>query len=188
MYTFGISGRLYKSNVLLYDRETESLWSQILREAVTGPRTGARLNPIPSSLTTWKRWRDKHPETLVLSTRTGYSRDYTVDPYKSYHKSRFPFFGSAGKKSSLVDEKELVLGIEFGGVSKAYPFKVLKGREEPLTDTVAGRPVTVYFDKESEEAFATDADGKRLPGFVSYWFVWHSFHPESEVYSGAPPP
>lgn len=151
---------------------------------MTGPLTGTRLIPIPSTVTTWKRWRRKHPETLVLSTKTGYSRDYTVDPYKNYHKSRFSFFG-LGKKSPLLRDKELILGVEFGGVKRAYPFEVLKSIETPLRDVIAERPVTVYFDKNSQEAFATDGEGKRLPGFVSYWFVWYSFHPETEVYGPA---
>ena len=64
--TFGVSGLLYESNVLLYDHQTESLWSQLKEEAVTGPQTGTRLRAIPSVMTTWKAWRAQHPNTLVL--------------------------------------------------------------------------------------------------------------------------
>ena len=140
-----------------------------------------KLTPIPSTLTTWKRWKGLHPDTLVLSTETGYARDYTVDPYENYHRSPLSFFGFE-KQSPLLPEKELVLGIEVRGVRKAYPFRVLRAAGPPLEDTVSGERITVHFDKESEEAYAVDASGARLVGIVSYWFVWHSFHPDTLVY------
>ncbi|MBI5467837.1 MAG: DUF3179 domain-containing protein [Deltaproteobacteria bacterium] len=179
-YTFGISGLLYKSNVLLYDRETESLWSQIKKEAVTGPMTGARLTPLPSTLTTWKRWKKLNPGTLVLSTDTGYARDYTVDPYESYFRSPFAYFGLK-KKPPELPEKELVLGIEMEGAKKAYPFSVLRKIKAPFNDTVSGHNITIHFDRESEEAYATEKE-RRLNGTVSYWFVWYSFHPDTSIY------
>ena len=73
--SFGVSGLLYKANVLMYDRQTESLWSQVRREAVAGPLTGAKLKVLPSTLTTWKKWRRQHPNTAVLSPDTGHQRD-----------------------------------------------------------------------------------------------------------------
>ncbi|MCH8156388.1 MAG: DUF3179 domain-containing protein, partial [Nitrospinae bacterium] len=68
--TFGVSGLLYQSDMLLYDHQTESLWSQIKSEAVTGPLTGARLKLLASTQTTWKQWKQKHPATQVLSDQT----------------------------------------------------------------------------------------------------------------------
>ena len=79
---FGVSGLLYKSDVLLYDRETESLWSQISRQAVSGPMKGQRLAMVPTSHTTWADWRERHPDTQVLSLDTGYSRNYNRNPYE----------------------------------------------------------------------------------------------------------
>jgi len=72
--TFGVSGLLYQSDMLLYDRATDSLWSQIKGEAVTGPLMGARLKLLSSTQTTWAQWKKNHPETLVLSQKTGYKR------------------------------------------------------------------------------------------------------------------
>ena len=83
---FGVSGKLYNSNVLFYDKGTESLWSQIRMEAVTGPLTGTRLIQIPLDLTTWKVWSDRYPDTLVLSRNTGHRRRYGVSPYKDYER------------------------------------------------------------------------------------------------------
>jgi hypothetical protein len=82
IHTFGISGRLYKSNVLLYDHQTDSLWSQLLEKAIAGPSVGKKLRKIPSIRLSWKAWKKERPHSLVLSTETGFSRDYSVDPYE----------------------------------------------------------------------------------------------------------
>lgn len=172
---------MYKANVLLYDRETESLWSQLARESVTGPMTGTKLKVIPSTLTTWKRWKRSYPSTLVLSKETGYARNYDIDPYESYHRSPLSFLGF-GKKIPHLPEKELIVGITINGVNKAYPFSALRQTEGTLTDNISGKEVTIHFDKDSEEAYANDSSGKGIPSFISYWFVWYDFHPDSKVY------
>ncbi len=143
--------------------------------------TGTRLKPIPSRLTTWKRWKKLFPDTLVLSTKTGYARDYNRDPYSGYSKSPFAFFRSK-KSPPYLPEKELVLGIEIKGRQRAYPFSVLRKAVSPVEDTLAGERLKVYFERDSEEAYATLASGRRVPGLVSYWFVWYSFHPGTAVF------
>jgi hypothetical protein len=80
---FGVSGLLYNSDVLMYDRQTESLWSQIEREAVTGALRGERLELEPLVHTTWAHWREQNPNGLVLSRDTGHRRDYESDPGES---------------------------------------------------------------------------------------------------------
>jgi hypothetical protein len=82
--TFGVSGLLYQSDVLMYDHQTESLWSQIAMRAVTGKSLGQHLEPIFLEHTTWSAWRNRHPDTLVLSRETMFSRDYGRDPYQNY--------------------------------------------------------------------------------------------------------
>ncbi len=187
-HEFGISGRLYKANVLLYDRTTESLWSQVKKEAVTGPLTGAKLNPIPSTLTTWKRWKKLHPQGLVLTTNTGFSRNYDANPYKEYFSNPLRFLGFKGERDERLLEKELVLGLEIKGKKRAYPFSVLKEVKSPVKDELGGMKIRIHFDKDSEEAYAVltpkdgKGEGKRLIGLVSYWFVWSAFHPDTEVY------
>jgi hypothetical protein len=170
--------------VLLYDRQTESLWSQIKREAVTGPLTGTNIKTLPSTLTTWKKWKKRHPDTLVLSTDTGYIRDYSKDPYESYYTSPFRFFGFRGKVSPELPEKELVLGVDIGAEKKAYPVSVLKKMKTPFEDTVSGQKITVHFDSDTEEAFATDKEKNRVPGVLTYWYVWNAFHPDTTVFKG----
>ncbi len=177
-----MSGRLYKANVLLYDKETESLWSQLLRRSVTGPLTGKKLPVIPSVLVRWDKWRKLHPDTLVLSERTGYARNYSRDPYRSYHKNPLAFFDFPLIKKG-IKAKELVYGVEVGGVRKAYPLKLLKALKTPLKDTVAGVEVTIISDSESGEIRLNGADGEVMAGLITYWFVWNSFYPGTELYS-----
>ena len=90
--TFGVSGLLYRSDLLMYDRATNSLWSQISAEAVAGPLLGRRLRLLRARVDRWGQWRRDHPETTVLSRETGYPRDYNRTPYRGYSKSRKLFF------------------------------------------------------------------------------------------------
>lgn len=143
--------------------------------------TGLKLEPIPSTVTTWKRWRANHPNTLVLSTDTGYARDYSKDPYEGYYRRPLAFFGFKGESLGFP-EKELVLGIEVDGKSRAYPFSIRRKVEPPLKDSFSGKDILVYFDKDSEEAYATDEKGKRMTSVVTYWFIWYSFHKDTSIY------
>ena len=181
--TFGVSGMLYKSNVMMYDRQTESLWSQVKNEAVTGPMTGAKLKVLPSSLTTWEKWKKKHPETLVLSLDTGYDRDYSRDPYADYYESRRGFFGFFRGLFEGHEGKELVAGVEVDGQSKAYPLEKLRQLEK-TTDTFAGKNLTFTFDPVTGDLEVTDAEGNSIPYITAYWFVWKETHPETERFGG----
>jgi hypothetical protein len=181
--TFGVSGLLYESNVLLYDHQTESLWSQLKEEAVTGPQTGTRLKPIPSVTTTWKAWREQHPNTLVLSTRTGFQRDYSRSPYEAYAKSPNVMF-PVKHEDARLSPKDKVVGVSVGNDHKAYPLRLFRGRTAPIEDTVGQTPVKVVYDADAGTAHAVEAtSGKLLPVVVVYWFAWATFHPESPVYT-----
>lgn len=181
--TFGVSGLLYESNVLFYDHQTESLWSQLKEEAVTGPQTNTRLRPLPSVMTTWKAWREQHPNTLVLSTRTGFQRDYSRSPYEAYAKSPNLMF-PVKHEDSRLSPKEKVVGISIGKDHKAYPLQLLRARQEPVEDAIGKTRVKVQYDADADTAQVVDAtSGKLLPSVVMYWFAWATFHPDSPVYT-----
>ena len=186
--SFGVSGLLYNSDVLLYDRETESLWSQIAATAVTGSMKGARLEAVPVAHTTWADWRARHPDTQVLSTQTGHVRDYGRDPYAGYAESERTFF-PVKMRGEGFHPKEWVLGVTLGGAHKAYPFVELSrragaGKAAPVSfdDTVGGRAVKIRFDPQHRNAEAFDADGKPLAATTMFWFAWYAFHPSTAVY------
>jgi hypothetical protein len=179
-YRFGVSGLLYKSNVLMYDHQTESLWSQVLQRAVTGPKTDTKLTRLPSTLTTWKKWRQKHPSTDVLTPATGHVRDYSKDPYEGYYESRSGLFGFL-KGGPGAEDKELVVGIDIDGAAKAYKLEELRAAGE-LKDTIGTTAITLKLDNETDELTVEDQAGERVDHMILYWFVWKSIHPKAQVY------
>lgn len=183
---FGVSGLLYNSDVLLYDRETESLWSQIMMQAISGPAKGEHLKPLALQHTSWQAWRQQHPQTAVLSTDTGFNRDYGSNPYAGYADSEGLYF-PVSASSRRYHAKEQVLGLEIDGQYKAYPFTELARKDTTqISDTFAGQQISVAFDRENRSATAFDSSGRMLPAVTSFWFAWHAFHPEGTVYSAEP--
>ena len=181
--SFGVSGLLYNSDVLLYDRATMSLWSQILQTAVSGPLKGTRLQSVPLTHTSWADWRKRYPATQVLSTDTGFERDYARDPYAGYGQVQRLIF-DVQHRDDRFPLKEWVLGLRIGGSAKAYPFSVLARAVGPtgeLKDTVAGQAVRIRYDREHGTAEAFDAQGRPLAGTMAFWFAWVAFHPRTEV-------
>ncbi len=179
--TFGVSGLLYNSDMLLYDRQTESLWSQIMAQAISGTHKGRRLLAIPMSHTSWSDWRQRHPETLVLSQDTGFSRDYQRTPYAGYETSRKLFF-PVKFRAQGYHPKERVLGLEIDGQYRAYPFAELAKTGGKLLERIAGRNIEIRFDAAHQTARVIDENGRELPAVIGYWFAWYGFHPETEVY------
>ncbi len=181
-HTFGISGLLYNSDVLLYDRQTESLWSQLMARAVSGPMKGTRLNSLPLSHTTWKDWQTRHPDTLALSPETGYARDYSRNPYEEYLHSRSIWF-PVSHSSRRYHPKEQVMGVEINDRFKAYPFVELGKTSGAFDDTFAGQDLRIVFNKEHRSASVADANGQELPSVVTFWFAWYAFHPQTDLFT-----
>jgi hypothetical protein len=180
-YEFGVSGLLYNSDVLMYDRETGSLWSQLMVQAVTGPMTGTRLQQLPLSHTSWREWAERYPETRVLSNKTGYSRNYKVDPYPNYGRDGRLYF-PVTHSSKKYRRKEIVMGLEIDSEFKAYPFKELKKGASRFDDEFAGETFSVEFDAKHQTARVVKADGSEIPTIMAFWFAWYAFHPETDVF------
>ena len=180
---FGVSGLLYNSDVLLYDRNTESLWSQITSSSVAGKMVGKKLKRIPISHTTWLDWQQKHPDTLVISDKTGHSRDYARNPYAGYETSRTLYFTVNNRAPDTYHPKELVVGLDFDGVYKAYPFVELeKNGKSSFSDSINGNNITVKWDNANRSVNIFDSDGKEIAGIQGFWFAWFAFHPKTEVF------
>ena len=172
--TFGVSGKLIMNALVMYDRQTDSLWSQFLGVGVRGKFEGTPLEPLGSSLTTWREWRDRHPDTLVLDQ--GRRRS---DPYGGYYAD-----GSAGVLGESVrDErlgcKEFVAGVQWDGGAKAYPFRHLNGGPI-VNDSFQGTDLLIVFSADDatvaiydrrvggrtltfERAIGADAGGVTMP-------------------------
>jgi hypothetical protein len=196
--SFGVSGLLWKRSLVMYDRETGSLWSHILGQAKQGPLRATKLEQIPSVMTDWKTWSRQHPDgTVVLLSRT--SKEYRTEFYRN--------------------PEQFVLGIAAGGKAKAWGFDRL-AKASAVNDTFDDQAVAVLFDRDSvtarlyarkvrdrelnfearagkitdretgsvwEPVTGQAADGllkgsylQALPGIVSYSKTWKIFHPDSE--------
>jgi len=131
--------------------------------------------------TSWRGWREQHPDTTVLSTSTGYNRGYTKSPYAGYEKSNQVFFPVTAS-SQQFDNKEWVLGVNIGETYKAYPFSELKKSSGFVNDVLSGRQVRIVYDRKNASATIIDEQGKEIPAVMSFWFAWYAFYPDTEVY------
>ena len=182
-YTFGVSGRLYKSNVLMYDHQTESLWSQLMDTAVSGPLAGAELQKLPAKRLRWDTWKKRHPDTRVLSTDTGYPRDYWRDPYTGYYLVGSLMFPVGDVRRDLPT-KARVLGITIADQSRAYPLEVLENNAGILKDRLGDTSIRIHIDAGGQVLDVLDTDGKPVVHLYAYWFAWQAFHPDTTVYQG----
>jgi len=178
---FGVSGLLYNSDVLLYDRDTESLWSQILSRAVSGPRAGERLTRLPLSHTSWGKWYKQHPQTLVLSQDTGFSREYHRDPYARYADSSGVYF-PVKQRDPRYHPKERVIGIQLDGHTRAYPFSELARTDGNISDRIGTHTITVRYNDADQSGIILNEQGNELATITAFWFAWYAFHPETEVF------
>ena len=179
--TFGVSGLLYNSDVLLYDRETESLWSQIKMQAVSGKASGQKLDLIATTQTTWQDWSERYPNTLILTTKTGYGFDYDQQAYAKYRtNSRLMF--PVNKESKKLAKKDKVIGVEINGQYKAYPLKTLRKATSPIKDQLNGNTLLIHYNKEADSAYITNKKGEVIPATTLYWFAWYAFHPETAIF------
>jgi hypothetical protein len=140
--TFGVSGKLIRNSLVMFDRETGTLWSHLTGDALEGPLLGQHLQQVLSEQTTWGRWRAEHPETLMLAVDPS---DVKFDPYQTYYGT--PNAGVVGRKHTddRLPAKEKVIGVRLGGEVKAYSFTAL-ARDRVVNDTVGGVPLVVVFD------------------------------------------
>ncbi len=157
--TFGVSGKLIMNALVMYDRQTESLWSQILGQAVQGELTGTKLTPLAVTMTTWANWRQLHPDTLALDKGYQGSRD----PYTGYYRDDRAGVLGETRRDERLPRKELGLGMVLNGQPAYYPFSRL-AEERVVNDVVAGQPLLVTFQPEVATAlvFKREVDGQVL--------------------------
>ena len=205
---FGVSGLLVNSNLIMYDRVSETRWSQILATGIDGVHWGRSLREIPVTWTSWERWRTVHPDTTVLTTDTGHARDYGNDPYGGYNPRSGYYANDTTMFSPLTtheDEhpKEVVIGGRTGDGAIAFNKDRLLD-EQVLNGTVGAAPVVAVADPELATGYLyLNPDGRevtpvddmyrvddtnheaaslplnRLIGFDGMWFAWAGFYPDT---------
>jgi hypothetical protein len=146
--TFAVSGKLHANSLVMYDHQTESLWSHLVGAAVTGPMKGEKLKPLQSMFTKWVTWRKLHPDSKVLSSdRSGFLAS-TRDPYESYYRSADTGIIPTRQSDKRIYPKEFVIGLVLNNKAKAYPFSVLS-RQSVVNDNFDGTPLLIVFDEET---------------------------------------
>jgi len=153
---------LHANSLIMYDHQTDSLWSHLAGAAVTGPLKGEKLKPLQSMFTLWDTWKRLYPGTKVLNN--GRSSIFTLrDPYESYYRSPDTGIIPTRLSDKRIYPKEYVLGLVLNDKAKAYPFSALS-REPVVNDTFQAVPLLVVFDSESTTGmiFRRKLDGKTL--------------------------
>ena len=164
----------------MYDHQSESLWSQIAMKAVTGKSLGRRLKPIFLEHKTWGAWRKHHPTSLVLSRKTGYTRNYDRDPYQEYAQINQLLFPPT-RHDDRFSPKEWGLGAEVNRQFKAYAFSTLEELGQVFSDSIYGQNYVICWDKHTRSAKVIDQRGDPFPSLTAYWFAWYAFHPNTEI-------
>ncbi len=185
-FVFATSGLLYRSNKLMFDRETRSLWNQFTGEPVVGPLadSGIKLKIHPNTITSWANWKAKHPRSKVLSIDTGFIRNYASGfIYREYFASPDLMFPAVVGDESQIKRKEYVFGIQQAGAAKAWPVEAFRDRRV-INDTVGGVDVVLIGDaatrtvrayqREAGEVFNDDNDGE-LETTGESWAVTEAF-------------
>ncbi len=150
---FGTTGRLRQSDLVMYDRQTESWWQQATGEGIAGVYAGRQLDFISAPLVSWKTFKSAHPEGSVLSRRTGYDRPYGQNPYARYDDPRGSPIASffRGHRDDRLPAMARVVAVALGGEDVAYPFDIL--RERPaLNDRIGDVPVAVFWQPGTASA------------------------------------
>lgn len=154
---FGTTGRLRHSDLVMYDRQTESWWQQATGEAIVGSLAGQRLIPVEAHLVAWSMARRYYPDAMVLSRETGYQRPYGHNPYLRYDGEKQQplraFFSR--KPDPRLPAMERVVTLDLAGAAVAYPFSRLR-REAVIQDSAGGEPVVIFW--AAGTASAVDAD------------------------------
>lgn len=180
---FGTSGKLWNSNLVMYDRKTESLWSQILGEAIVGDMTGTQLDVLPSDMMRYGDFKKINPDGTVLSRDTGVTKFYGQDPYGDYYTTPGTYF-PVDKKDDRLGDKDFVLGIVVNGKAKAYWPEAIKKAGE-VEDRFEGKTIIARYEKDinAVRLFEKKTDGavERVNPFSAFWFSWVAAHPDTEL-------
>jgi len=176
---FGVSGVLYNSDLVFYDRTTETLWDQIIAEGIVGPLTGRKLELIPITMTRWGKWKAAHPDTDVLSTDTGFDFDYAEDAYGKYRDDAGLMFPVA-RTSDAIHPKSVVFGFDLNDRKIAFTASLLE-EAAPIEQELAGQTFDVTLAGDGEVKMTNRESGEEYAPVRLYWFAWYTFHPDTEL-------
>lgn len=200
--TFGLTGLVYQSSGLLYDRQPdphgESIWSQLMMRPVCGPAVtqNLHLELLDAEISTWAGWRLEHPATTALAADQGYLRNYGSSPYKAYYARNalmFPISRRSGRRPDLRNKAPLVI-LQLGKALRAYPLRDLAGAPRGiLRDRLGDRDIEIALDRASGSIHARLAgpDQGAAPTIrraYALWFAWDALNPKADLYTPSKKP
>ena len=185
----GVSGSLYNSNVLFYDRVAKkkgSLWSQMFGMGVSGSEIKTRLKLLPLELTTWKSWKSRYPKTEAIAGMEpdGSFGVYNIPAYEQYFETQKLMF-PVKPTDARLQPKTPVLGIRVGKLARAYPIENFAQvtKQITLNEKLGGKKFTLLYEPSSKSLRVIDG-GEEVEQIYAFWFAWYAFYPETELYSG----
>ncbi|MEM7032759.1 MAG: DUF3179 domain-containing (seleno)protein [Chloroflexota bacterium] len=168
---FGNTSALYESDMVMVDHQTGSYWVQVTGQAVVGELTGQQMGLLPAQTTTWELWKVQHPDTLVLSRDTGFSRDYNRDNFANIGEifnetGQFFFPVSENGRDSRLQPGEVVVGVEVGNAQRGYPIERLG--DGVINDHIGDHPIVIFSSAKGPTgaAYSSVLDDKTLT------FIW----------------
>jgi hypothetical protein len=182
--TFGVSGKLLDSCLVMYDRLTDSLWSQPWGIGIAGEKNNQVLEKVPSFKTTLGDWQKKHPNSKILSTDTGYNRDYSRYPYGSYYTDKSLIFSVRNKDKLELHPKEIISYVwrfdeqtpknKFSGESIQVVHKELQENKEQEFD-FKNQKIKAVWDEQLKTVVFYDKDNKIIPSSTAFAFVYPAY-------------
>jgi len=172
---FGVSGLLRNSDLVMYDRKTETLWQQLTGNAIVGDLAGQTLEQLPSQIVSFRQFAEAHPAGEVLSRDTGHSRPYGRNPYAGYDNIDNKPFAFDGPADDRLPPMAKVVAVSMGDMYKAYPHSVTE-KKRVIHDTMGDRPLAIFHApgavsaldaaqiSESKEVGATGVFDRRADG------------------------
>ena len=177
---FGTSGKLYNSNLVMYDEETDTYWQQIDGKAIVGELTGQELKEISIDTVVWRDYKEENPLAEVLTKVTGYNRPYGKDPYGSYYENSNLFFPVENEDDS-VHPKTVIFGIEVDGTYKAYKEEDLI-KLTSIDDEINGINIKIERNNAGIVKVTNQETQEEIVKERDFFFAWYAFHPDTEIY------
>lgn len=172
---FGVSGALYNSNVLMYDRKYKGLWSQLGLKAVSGPLAGTQLDMLPVRIVPWSQFKADHPAGKVVSMDTGYERPYEGNPYQGYLTNKDYLMVPVHDYGKELPKKTLGLGVKVG--DNAYFVPIDKIGERFVLDTAEGKVIAVS-TSAGVQVVSAPLGAQTVQ---SFYYSFSAFHPQTKV-------
>jgi len=163
-HEFGVSGFLRHSDMIMFDRKTESLWQQFTGEAIVGDYTGTELKILPSQIMSFEQFKKSYPKGIVLSKKTGYERPYGQNPYTGYDNINNTPFLMDDIEDDRLPPMEKVIGVRISETQKAYPYSLTK-ESVVINDNIEQTPVVVFHTEGARSALdASEISTSRQDG------------------------